>query len=78
MLGGWYFTDYGADISVGDYEELSDYGFLYKISLLVGINISGAIPTIAQAKVVLESTTIRELLQTGKITLQATSPDTRA
>lgn len=71
------FTDYQAGISVGDYEGIHDYGFLYKdITAGQALNISGAIPTIAPGQSgVVESTTIRELLQTGKITLQATSPD---
>ncbi|SUX75026.1 Type V secretory pathway, adhesin AidA [Citrobacter freundii] len=71
------FADYGAGISVGDYEGIHDYGFLYEdITAGEALNISGAIPTISPGQSgVVESTTIRELLQTGKITLQATSPD---
>lgn len=71
------FTDYQAGISVGDYAGIHDYGFLYKdITAGQALNISGAIPTISPGQSgVVESTTIRELLQTGKITLKATSPD---
>ncbi|XEI61095.1 ESPR domain-containing protein [Citrobacter portucalensis] len=71
------FTDYQAGISVGDYAGIHDYGFLYKdITAGQALNISGAIPTISPGQSgVVESTTIRELLQTGKITLQATSPE---
>lgn len=71
------FTDYQAGISVGDYEGIHNYGFLYKdITAGQTLNISGAIPTISPGQSgVVESTTIRELLQTSKITLQATSPD---
>lgn len=71
------FTDYQTGISVGDYEGVHDYGFLYEdITAGQALNISGAIPTISPGQSgVVESTTIRELLQTGKITLQATSPD---
>lgn len=71
------FADYQTGISVGDYEGVHDYGFLYEdITAGQALNISGAIPTISPGQSgVVESTTIRELLQTGKITLQATSPD---
>ena len=71
------FTDYQAGISVGDYAGIHDYGFLYKdITAGQALNISGAIPTIGPGQSgVVESTTIRELLQTNKITLKATSPD---
>lgn len=70
------FADYQTGISVGDYEGVHDYGFLYEdITAGEALNISGAIPTISPGQSgVVESTTIRELLQTGKITLQATSP----
>lgn len=70
-------TDYQRGISAGVYEGIHNYGFLYEDNTTgQALNISGAIPTITPGQSgVVESTTIRELLQTGKITLKATSPD---
>ncbi|MFJ7170595.1 autotransporter outer membrane beta-barrel domain-containing protein [Citrobacter freundii] len=69
--------DFKTGISAGVYEGVHDYGFLYENNTAgQTLNISGAIPTINPGQSgVVESTTIRELLQTGKITLLATSPD---
>ena len=63
-------------ISAGVYQAPHDYGFLYENNTASQtLNISGAIPTINPGQSgVVESTTISELLRTGKITLQATSP----
>ncbi|MDT0638614.1 autotransporter outer membrane beta-barrel domain-containing protein [Citrobacter werkmanii] len=70
-------TDYQRGISAGVYEGIHNYGFLYEDNTTgQALNISGAIPTITPGQSgVVDSTTIRELLQTGKITLKATSPD---
>lgn len=69
--------DFQAGISAGVYEGVHDYGFLYEdITTGQALNISGAIPTFNPGQSgVVESTTIRELLESGKITLLATSPD---
>ncbi|MCO5780958.1 autotransporter outer membrane beta-barrel domain-containing protein [Citrobacter meridianamericanus] len=71
------FIDYQTGISAGIYEDVHDYGFLYEDNTTgQALNISGAIPTFSPGQSgVVESTTIRELLESGKITLQATSPD---
>lgn len=71
------FLDYQEGISAGIYEGVHDYGFLYEDNTTgQELNISGAIPTFSPGQSgVVESTTIRELLESGKITLQATSPD---
>lgn len=71
------YTDYQRGISAEVNEGIHNYGFLYEDnSTGQALNISGAIPTIAPGQSgVVESTTIRELLQNGKITLKATSPD---
>lgn len=69
--------DFKTGISAGVYEGIHDYGFLYEDNTTVqALNISGAIPTFSPGQSgVVESTTIRELLESGKITLLATSPD---
>ena len=69
--------DFKTDISAGVYEGIHDYGFLYEDNTTgQALNISGAIPTFSPGQSgVVESTTIRELLESGKITLLATSPD---
>lgn len=71
------FIDYQTGISAGIYEDVHDYGFLYEDNTTgQALNISGAIPTFSPGQSgVVESTNIRELLESGKITLQATSPD---
>ncbi|NTX84269.1 autotransporter outer membrane beta-barrel domain-containing protein [Citrobacter youngae] len=68
--------DFQNGISAGVYQVPHDYGFLYENNTASQtLNISGAIPTINPGQSgVVESTTISELLRTGKITLQATSP----
>ena len=68
--------DFQNGISAGVYQAPHDYGFLYENNTASQtLNISGAIPTINPGQSgVVESTTISELLRTGKITLQATSP----
>lgn len=69
--------DFKTGISAGVYEGIHDYGFLYEDNTTgQALNISGAIPTFSPGQSgVVESTTIRELLESGKITLLATSPD---
>lgn len=69
--------DFKTGISAGVYEGIHDYGFLYEDNTTgLALNISGAIPTFSPGQSgVVESTTIRELLESGKITLLATSPD---
>ncbi|HHD7210414.1 TPA: autotransporter outer membrane beta-barrel domain-containing protein [Citrobacter freundii] len=69
--------DFKTGISAGFYEGIHDYGFLYEDNTTgQALNISGAIPTFSPGQSgVVESTTIRELLESGKITLLATSPD---
>lgn len=68
--------DFQNGISADVYQAPHDYGFLYENNTASQtLNISGAIPTINPGQSgVVESTTISELLRTGKITLQATSP----
>lgn len=72
-----FYNDFSNGISAGVYKEAYDYGYLYENKTAgQALNISGAIPTIAPGQSgVVESTNIRELLQNGKITLKATSPD---
>lgn len=69
--------DFKTGISAGVYEGIHDYGFLYEDNTTgQALNISGAIPTFSPGQSgVVESTTIRELLESGKIILLATSPD---
>ncbi|MCK6903081.1 autotransporter outer membrane beta-barrel domain-containing protein [Enterobacter asburiae] len=69
--------DFKTGISAGVYEGIHDYGFLYEDNTTgQALNISGAIPTFSPGQSgVVESTTIRELLESRKITLLATSPD---
>ena len=69
--------DFKTGISAGVYKGIHDYGFLYEDNTTgQALNISGAIPTFSPGQSgVVESTTIRELLESGKITLLATSPD---
>lgn len=69
--------DFKTGIFAGVYEGIHDYGFLYEDNTTgQALNISGAIPTFSPGQSgVVESTTIRELLESGKITLLATSPD---
>ena len=60
--------DFQAGISAGVYENVYDYGFLYENNTAgQTLNISGAIPAINPGRSgVVESTTIKELLQSGK------------
>lgn len=69
--------DFKTGISAGVYEGIHDYGFLYEDNTTgQALNISGAIPTFSPGQSgVVESTTIKELLQSKKIILKATSPD---
>lgn len=69
--------DFGKGISAGVYNNSFDYGYLYENKTAAQtLDIHGPIPliNIGQSGVV-ESTTIRELLQNEKIILKATSPD---
>ena len=68
------YTDYEKGITAGVHENVHDYGFLYANNTAGQVlNIKGAIPTIKPGDSgVIDSTTIRELLQKGKITLKAT------
>ncbi|WET39597.1 autotransporter outer membrane beta-barrel domain-containing protein [Citrobacter enshiensis] len=65
------------EISAGVHNGVYDYGFLYEDQNAgKQLNISGALPTIEYGQSgVVDSTTIKELLEAGKITLTATSAD---
>lgn len=71
-----FYNDFSGGISAGVHADVYDYGFLYENNTTgTVLNITGAIPLINSGRSgVVQSTTIRKLLQTGKITLQANSP----
>ncbi|WP_341516586.1 autotransporter outer membrane beta-barrel domain-containing protein [Citrobacter gillenii] len=71
------YNDFSNGISAGVYKDAYDYGYLYENKTAAQpLDIKGPIPliNIGQSGVV-ESKTIRELLQTENITLNATSSD---
>ncbi|HGY3716309.1 TPA: autotransporter outer membrane beta-barrel domain-containing protein [Citrobacter gillenii] len=72
-----FYNDFSNGISAGVYKDAYDYGYLYENKTAAQpLDIKGPIPliNIGQSGVV-ESKTIRELLQTENITLKATSSD---
>ena len=67
--------DYPDVISAGVHQDVFNYGFLYENHTSGDVlNITGAIPDIAYGQTgIVESSTIRDLLAEGKITLTATN-----
>lgn len=69
--------DYQNVIAAGVHQDIYNYGFLYENNSSGSeLNITGKIPTIAYGQSgVVESSTIRDLLESGNITITATTPD---
>lgn len=70
-------VDYSNVISAGVHQDVFNYGFLYENKNNASeLNITGAIPNIAYGQTgIVESSTIRDLLESGKIIITATNLD---
>lgn len=68
-------VDYQDGISAGVHQDVFNYGFLYENQNNANeLNITGAIPNIAYGQTgIVESSTIRDLLESGKIIITATN-----